>query len=112
MSDVKRDFEGFRQRMRAAGKYYEPITGPVSDWASDFDHTELIANANYYQGGPFVRVFRDNGGIKVQAGQINNTWCGATAQNCPGDGYPCETYCTEQHTEFAESANWYFNDCY
>jgi len=40
MSDVKRDFEGFRQRMRAAGKYYEPITGPVSDWASDFDHTD------------------------------------------------------------------------
>lgn len=92
---------------------YQPYGGPGIFNRSDFDHTELIANANYYQpkGSPFVRVFRDGAGIKVQAGQINDTWCGATAQNCPGDGFPCSTYCTEQHTEFVESANWYFDSC-
>lgn len=91
--------------------HYQPYGGPGIFNRSDFDHAELIANANYYNGGLFIRVFRDHGGIKVQAGQIQNTWCGATDTYCPGDGYDCQTYCTEQHTEFVEKANWFFNDC-
>jgi len=91
--------------------HYQPYGGPGIFNRSDFDHTELIANANYYQGGPFIRVFRDSGGIKVQSGSIDNTWCGATATYCPGDGYPCSTYCSEQHTEFHEKANWFFDSC-
>jgi len=92
--------------------HYQPYGGPGIFNRLDFDHTELIANANYYNGGLFIRVFRDGSGIKTQAGQIQNTWCGATDTYCPGDGYDCQTYCTEQHTEFVEKANWYFNDCY
>ncbi len=91
--------------------HYQPYGGPGVFNRSDFDHTELIANTNYYNQNPFIRVFRDGPGIKIQAGSINNTWCGATAQNCPGDGFPCTTYCSEQHTEFDESANWYFQSC-
>jgi hypothetical protein len=92
--------------------YYQPYGGPGVFNRSDYDHTELIANANYYNGGQFIRVFRDGKGIKVQAAYINNTWCGATDTYCPGDGFDCQTYCTEQHREFVEKANWYFNDCY
>lgn len=91
--------------------HYQPYGGPGIFNRSDFDHTELIANTNYYNSNPFIRVFRDSGGIKVQAGSIVDTWCGATAQNCPGDGFPCTTYCSEQHTEFQERANWFFNTC-
>jgi len=91
--------------------HYQPYGGPGIFNRSDFSHTELIANTNYYNANPFIRVFRDGGGIKVQAGSINNTWCGATAQYCPGDGYPCSDYCSEQHTEFQERANWYFDSC-
>ena len=91
--------------------HYQPYGGPGVFARSDFDHTELIANTNYYAPNPFIRVFRDHGGIKVQAGSIVDTWCGATAQSCPGDGYPCQTYCSEQHTEFQENANWYFDTC-
>lgn len=39
MTDLQHEFDDFRQRMRAAGRYFDPITGPVSDWATDFDHT-------------------------------------------------------------------------
>ena len=28
------------EEIRLSGKYYEPVTGPVSDWATDFDHTD------------------------------------------------------------------------
>lgn len=40
MDDVQSEFDDLRQRLRAAGRYYEPITGPVSDWTTDFDHTD------------------------------------------------------------------------
>ncbi|HEY5951383.1 MAG TPA: hypothetical protein VIV40_38080 [Kofleriaceae bacterium] len=91
--------------------HYQPYGGRGVWNRSDFDSQELIANTNYYNPNPFIRVFEVGGGIKVQAGAINNTWCGATEQYCPGDGFPCQNYCTEQHTEFVESANWYFNSC-
>ncbi len=65
--------------------HYQPYGGPGIFNRSDFSRTELIANTN--------------------------TWCGATAEYCPGDGYPCSTYCSEQHTEFVEKANWYFDSC-
>jgi hypothetical protein len=91
--------------------HYQPYGGVGVFNRSDFNHTELIANTNYYNPSPFIRVFKDGNGIKVQSGQINNTWCGATDQYCPGDGFPCSTYCTQQHTEFVEKANWYFDSC-
>ena len=35
MSDLQRDFD----EIRRSGGFYEPMTGPVTDWATDFDHT-------------------------------------------------------------------------
>jgi hypothetical protein len=91
---------------------YQPYGGPGIFNRSDFDHTELIANANYYNGGPFIRVFRDAAGIKVQAGQVEGRGCAQTETYCPGDGFDCQTSCVDEYTEFVEKANWYFNDCY
>lgn len=92
--------------------HYQPYGGRGVFNRSDFrEDNELIANANYYQGGPFIRVFPDSGGIKVQAGQINNTWCSRTETSCPGDGFPCQDTCVEQHTEFVSKADWFFRTC-
>ncbi|HUS27106.1 MAG TPA: hypothetical protein VMZ53_01305 [Kofleriaceae bacterium] len=91
---------------------YQPYGGPGIFNRADFDRTELIANANYYYGGPFIRVFRDNAGIKVQAGRIEGRGCARTETYCPGDGFDCQTSCVDEYTEFVESANWYFNNCY
>jgi cytochrome P450 len=38
MSESKLDLDTV-QRLRGSGTYFEPVTGPVSDWATDFDHT-------------------------------------------------------------------------
>jgi hypothetical protein len=93
--------------------HYQPYGGKGVFNRSDFrEDNELIANANYYQGGPFVRVFPTYGGIKVEAGQINNTWCGRTDTYCPGDGFPCQNYCAEQHVEYVSKADWFFQNCH
>src|SRR5437763_1702994 len=54
--------------------HYQPYGGPGVFARSDFDHTELIANTNYYNRSPFIRIFRYGAGINVQAGSINDTW--------------------------------------
>ena len=38
-----------RMQSREFGKYYEPITGPVTDWATDFDHTDPVWVADPYR---------------------------------------------------------------
>lgn len=40
MTDIERQMEDLRQRTGTAGTFYEPVTGPVADWATDFDHTD------------------------------------------------------------------------
>jgi cytochrome P450 len=47
MSDQPTDIET-RMRSREFGKYYEPVTGPVGDWATDFDHTDPVWVADPY----------------------------------------------------------------
>ena len=53
MTDIQREFNDLRQRLRSAGRYFEPVTGPVSDWATDFDHT-----SPEWAEDPFV-IWRD-----------------------------------------------------
>ena len=40
MTDFRQDLEDIRRGVAITGKVYEPVTSPVADWASDFDHTD------------------------------------------------------------------------
>jgi hypothetical protein len=89
--------------------HYQPYGGPGVFYPWDFQ--ELIANTDYYNPNPFIRVFRDGDGIKVQAGHIDIVGCARTETYCPGDGYPCQDSCVDNYTQFTETANWYFASC-
>ena len=47
MSDQPTELET-RMSNPEFGTYYEPVTGPVSDWATDFDHTDPVWVENPY----------------------------------------------------------------
>jgi hypothetical protein len=89
--------------------YGQPYGSPGVFTRGDFH--EVIANYNFYQGGPFARILRDGPGIKVQFGQIEGRGCARTETYCPGDGFECQTSCVDEYTEFVERANWYFDSC-
>ena len=89
----------------------QPYGGPGVFDRSDFK--EVIANFNFFDGkSPFARILKDGSGIKIQFGQIEGRGCAQTETYCPGDGFPCQTSCVDEYTEFVERANWYFNNCY
>lgn len=48
MADITGATDQIRFRAGNSGKVYEPITGPVSDWATDFDHTDPTWVENPY----------------------------------------------------------------
>jgi hypothetical protein len=90
---------------------YQPYGGNGVFSARDF--SEMIADHNYYSGpfGPFIRVARDGRGIIIQYGSIEKRGCAKETTYCPGDGFPCSTYCEIDYTEYVEKANWRFRDC-
>jgi hypothetical protein len=89
----------------------QPYGAPGVFNAGDF--SEFIADHNYYEGGfgHFVRVARENGGIKLQIGSIEKRGCAHEETYYVGDGFGYQTSCTADYSEYVEKANWYVQSC-
>jgi hypothetical protein len=86
-----------------------PFVAPGVFYPSDFK--SFLVHQRRDGGSPLANIYRENNGIKVQFGEIRVTGCSKKACSYVGDGFGNVCHCVEEHTQFMETANWFFEFC-